>query len=500
MLRDYQQRGVDEAWQATSAGERPIVVAPTGSGKTYMAGALTAKAHSEHLRTAILTPRREILQQTIEKTQLFGIRPDEIGVLMGAQTRGRYRPIQVVSWSTLNRRASKSEAALPIADLLLIDEAHLSLTPKLKSRVLDYYADKGSLIVGMTATPARKSGFGLGDFYTTLIETVSVSELVERGLLAPPIYYGGSNADMARVKVIAGDWNMAQASERSRLPVLIGDVVQNWLRRAAERHTIAFCCDIRHAHALAERFLRQGVAAGVVTDKTPQAERDEIIQQFRDKQLQVLCNVLVGCYGLDIPSIDCVILARPTRSIPLHLQMLGRGLRADEGKRDCLVLDHAANITRLGMAEEDRHWTLDAGRRIEYTKASSKRAKEDTPITCKECSYIFRASRECPRCGWTLPVPKRDVNHVEAELVRITRQRRMEFEDRRRFYLELRTLTMERGYKPGYAKVNFKEKFGDWPDRSWDDLPLMPVSDGVRRYVKSRQIAFAKARAANGQR
>ena len=147
MLRDYQEKAVAESWAQACKGERPIIVSPTGSGKTYIAAALTARARAEGMKVLILTPRREILLQTIEKVELFQIEPMDIGVIMGADTHGIYCPIQVASWNTLVRRTAKSDACLPVADLIIVDECHLALSVKLKLRVLDYYAKNNKLII-----------------------------------------------------------------------------------------------------------------------------------------------------------------------------------------------------------------------------------------------------------------------------------------------------------------------------------------------------------------
>ncbi len=497
MLRDYQSKAVDTSWAQACSGQRPIIVSPTGAGKTYIAAALVAQARSNHMRVLVLTPRREILKQTIEKVELFGVPPQETGVIMGADTFGIYRPVQIASWSTLVRRAARSDACSPIADLVIVDEAHLALSKKHKERVLDYYAEKNTLIIGMTATPARRSGYGLGDFFTSLVRTLSVQELIDRGNLVPGSYWTGSLPDMAKVAVSKGDYVMTQASEQCRRPTLVGDVVLNWLRLAGGRHTITFCCDIAHAHALGERFVREGVSACVITDKTPQDERDTLMEQFRSQEIQVLCNVQIASYGFDCPSVDCIVLARPTKSLVLHLQMLGRGLRAHIGKNDCCVLDHAGNVLEHGMAEEGQFWSLETGKRVQDRQAQKRKSE---PITCGnvDCGRIFQSSRTCPTCGWEIPVPKRDVKHVDADLVRITKQRRESFEYRRSFYLELCAIRDQRNYKPGWSKINFKEKFDVWPTQNWDFLyneqaPIEPSPETLR-WVTSCMIRFAKRR------
>ncbi len=494
MLRDYQQKAVDESWAQACRGEIPIIVSPTGSGKTYMAAALTARARAEGMKVLILTPRREILEQTIKKVELFGIPTTDIGIIMGTDSHGIYCPVQIASTSTLVRRAARSDACLPLADLLIIDEAHLSLSEKLKARVLDYYAKRHKLIIGMTATPARRSGHGLGAFFTKLIRTLSVKELIKLGDLVPGSYWGGSLPDMAKVAVSKGDWVMTAASKRCRRPILVGNVVQQWLRLAGDRHTICFCCDKMHVHAVADQFIRAGVSACAITDSTPSAERDALMKQFRARKIQILCNVGIASIGFDVPTVDCIIQARPTKSLVLHLQQIGRGLRAHDGKKDCMVLDHAGNVLEHRKAEEGQFWTLETGTRVQDRQAKKRKSK---PVTCQECGYIFEGARECPECHWEIPAPKRDVKHVEADLVPITKARQLSFDDRRAFYLELKAIGELRGRHPNWPKANYKEKFKAWPAWAWDQLydELKPIepAPATLRWVKSRQIAWAKS-------
>jgi len=488
-LRPYQERACERAWTSIMHGERPIVVSPTGSGKTVVAASLIDRARSEGMRAALMTPRQEILWQTVDTIRKFGHEP---GILMGDATCRRYEPVQVVCWPTLVQRSARSKAWFPEAELVLIDECHLALSRKMVERVLPYYAQ--SKVIGLTATPARTGGHGLGDYFTDMLEITTIPALIEEGFLVPARYYGGTMADMSQVKTTAGDFNQAQSSELNSSPTLVGDVVANWLRLAGDRHTIVFAVDIRHANALAERFKAEGVSVGVVTNGTSGGDRDEIIARFREREIQVLCNVMVAAYGFDVPSVDCVVLARPTKSIPLHLQMLGRGLRPAPGKDYCLVLDHAGNVMRLGMAEDDYAWTLSSARRVQDGARFEKGERKDKPVHCKECGHIFRRSPVCPKCGWRIPAPKRDVRHVEADLVEITQQRIKEWQDKRQFYRELMFMAIEGDWHPKRAACVYREKFGQWPPRKWNNLEPVPASDGTRRYVQSRAIAWAKRR------
>ena len=472
-------------------GERPVVVSPCGSGKTVVAADLIDRARQAGMTAAFMTPRQELLWQTVETIRAFGHEP---GILMGQHTRRLYEPVQVVCWPTLVQRSKRTADAFPRADLVVIDEAHLSLSKKMLERVLPHY--ESSKVIGFTATPARTAGHGLGDYFTDMLEIVRIPQLVSEGYLVGGHYFGGAMADMSRVKTTAGDYNQEQSSELNCNATLVGDVVANWMRLAGDKHTVVFAVDIRHANALAERFQREGVTVGVVTNGTTEADRAEIVEKFKKREIQVLCNVMVAAYGFDAPSVDCVVLARPTKSIPLHIQMLGRGLRPHPGKERCMVLDHAGNVMRLGAAEDDYEWSLSPGRRVQDHSSFEKSGeRKDKPMHCKDCGHIFRRSPCCPNCGWRIPAPKRDVKHVEADLVEITQNRIKEWQDKRQFYLELLWMAQEGDWNPKRAACVYRDKFDQWPPRKWNNLQPIPATDATRRYVKSRAIAFAKSRA-----
>lgn len=490
-LRPYQQTASDRAWASVHHDECPVVVSPCGSGKTVVAAHLIDRARQAGMSAAFMTPRQELLWQTVETIRAFGHEP---GILMGDKSRHMYQPVQVVCWPTLVQRSRRAEAWFPRADLVVIDEAHLALSKKMLERVLPKYEQ--SKVVGFTATPARTTGHGLGTYFTDMLEIVRIPQLIKEGYLVGGHYFGGQMADMSKVSTTAGDYNQEQSSALNSDHTLVGDVVANWMRLAGDKHTVVFAVDIRHANALAARFQEQGVSVGVVTNGTMESDRAEIVERFKKREIQVLCNVMVAAYGFDAPTVDCVVLARPTKSIPLHIQMLGRGLRPSPGKERCLVLDHAGNVMRLGTAEDDYEWSLSADYRVQDHSSFEKKTGErkEKPVQCAECHHIFSRSPVCPQCGWRIPQPKRDVKHVEADLVEITRERIKEWQDKRQFYLELLFLAQEGSWHPKRAACVYRDKFDQWPPRKWNNLEALPASDTTRRYVRSRQIAFAKRR------
>jgi hypothetical protein len=212
---------------------------------------------------------------------------------------------------------------------------------------------------------------------------------------------------------------------------------------------------------------------------------------FATAQPKCLQTVLAS-YGFDCPPVSCIVLARPTKSLMLYLQMIGRGLRPAEGKRDCLVLDHSGSVHRFGFAADARAWTLDGLHALVRATRGTRDADEPTPITCPECRAVFSGTRTCPECGHTLRPRGRPVTTLPGELVEIGT--RAEDIDRRAFFAELRTIGDERRYKTGWAAVVFRERFGAWPPRDWNDDTKRAPSLATRRWVQSRMIAFAKSR------
>lgn len=491
-LRPYQRQAIDELDAAVADGARaPLLVAPTGSGKTVIAAALIRRSDGPAL---FLAPRRELVHQTRRALQAAGVAH---GVIM-AGADDTYDPdatVQVASIDTLRARLRRGLVrGLPDFQTVFIDEAHLSITA-VRVELLDHWPE--ALRVGLTATPVRKDGRALGVIYDTLIEPVTTRSLTEAGYLAPGRYFSLSEPDLAKVRTTAGDYNQGDLDAAVNRPELVGDIVATWLARAADRRTVVFCSSIKHSIAVSERFQCAGVTAEHVDANTPTDERDMIFRRFTRGETQVLTNCFLASYGFDLPELDCVVLARPTKSLMLYLQMLGRGLRTAENKRDCLVLDHAGCVHRFGLAAEDRYWTLD-GRHELASRQNGGTLDRDEPklIDCPECAAVYTSSRRCPECGHYLQPPGRDVRTLAGELVELQIGDNDDEElDRVQFYCELRGIGVERGYKPGWAAHKFKERFAEFPPRSWNRLEPLEPSLATRRWAKSRLIAYKKMQA-----
>lgn len=494
-LRDYQVAALEALGRAFVGGHRaPLLVAPTGSGKTVIAAAVIDREVRRGRRVAFLAPRRELIAQTCMKLDTFGI---HYGVVMAGDPRSSMMaPVQVCSVDTLRSRLVRS-GRVPMAEpeIVIIDEAHLYVTAKRKEVVGLWPA---AICVGLSATPVRGDGRGLGVLFDELIEVATVGELTEHGFLAPARYYSLSEPDLQRVQIRAGDYALGELSEVMSRTKLVADVVSTWMEHAGGRRTAVFAVDRRHSAALAEQFQAQGVAAEHVDGAMPAAIRDAVFARFRGGETQVLCNCQLAQYGFDLPAMSCVVLARPTRSLPLYLQMIGRGLRPADGKADCLILDHSGAVLMHGLADQVRNWTLEGCR--DFGRDSGRKggsAAAPTMIKCPKCTCVFSRRAQCPSCGWWAPVKPKAVSTLEGELVEVGNVDRCRtMGHQRRFYQELLGYVRETGKRPGYAAHRFREKYGEFPPWDWQGLePLAPGMD-IRRWLKSRQIAYARARAA----
>lgn len=492
-LRPYQSDALSSLRRSLASGRRrPLLVMPTGSGKTVVAAELIRSAQGKGRTVLFLAPRRELIYQTSQKLTDVGV---DHGVIMAGEDMGGVQGVYVACIPTLHARAVRSDRLqLPFADVVMVDEAHIGVGGMAQELILKY-ADGGSFVVGLTATPARTDGRGLGEIYDDLVLGPSVRELTGMGHLVPARYFVGESPDLSGVKTTAGDYNQGQLGDAADQPKLVGDIVSNWARLCPDRQTFVFAVNIAHSRHLMEEFQAIGVRCEHIDGHTELDERKGIMSRLKSGAIQVLVNCQVMTYGVDFPPVSAVVLACPTKSITKYLQMVGRGLRPFGAKADCLVLDHAQACQRLGFADDDYPWSLDGTEKVQDRKKSAK--KEPKEITCPECETTFRAARHCPHCGHDMHVEyAKAVAVVDAELHEIGKgKREVTMEDKARFYAELLWLARDKGYSDGWCAHKYREKFGVWPNGMKGTAPRSP-SPVTISWVRSRQIAFAKAREA----
>jgi DNA repair protein RadD len=443
----------------------------------------------------MLAHRREIISQTSDKLSDIAI-PHGI-IMAGTQSRP-LENVQLAAVQTLHRRAIGSETMeLPRADLLVIDEAH-HCPAETYRKIIDAYPD--AILLGLTATPCRGDGRGLGGVFEVIIECPQVAELIEQKFLVKTRTYAPVYPDLKGVRTVAGDYNEGQLADRMDRPKLIGDIVTHWHKFGERRKTVAFAVNVAHSVHLKDEFIRSGVRAEHIDGSTPKPERDASLARLASGEIELISNCAVLSEGWDMPEVGCCILARPTRKMGLFRQMIGRILRPAPGKVDAIVLDHSGAVFRHGFVEDEVCWTLDPERHAE-SPAHTKRCENygSRLLECTQCGAIRVGGEPCPSCGFLPQRPPKPVVYAAGELAEVARNRTTSATvydpATRAMWLGMLTaIAQERGYKPGWVAVNYKEKFGQWPPSGVTVMPI-PPSPEVRSWVRSRLIAYAKNRA-----
>jgi DNA repair protein RadD len=492
-LRPYQNDVVGEFERTIEAGQKRIMlVAPTGSGKTVIASEIIKRAVARRHSVLVLAHRREIITQTSRKLHEHGIRHGVIQAGMEKLLRP-LEAVQVASIQTLHVRAVRSDAMpLPPADLLVIDEGH-HCPANTYVKIIASYPD--AVLLGLTATPCRGDGRGLGGIFETLTECPQVAALIDQGYLVKTRIYAPTDPDLRGVKTQAGDYLENQLADRMDRPKLIGDIVTHWHKYGERRKTVVFACSVGHSIHIRDEFIRAGVRAEHIDGSTPKDQRDATLARLASGEIELVSNCMVLTEGWDMPVVGCCILARPTKKMGLFRQMIGRVLRPADGKPDAIVLDHSGAVFRHGLPEDHVEWTLDPDQRAtapEHQKRQS--ARESKLIECPQCSTLRVGGKPCPHCGFLPQRPAQYVAHVEGELVEYrTKPPIYEIPDRRRWHAMLRAAAIERGKNPGWAFYLYQQKFHEKPQWAWRN-ESWPPTDEVRSWVRSRAIAYAKRR------
>jgi DNA repair protein RadD len=490
VLRPYQTDITAEFERHVERGDRRILlVAPTGSGKTIIASSIIAGCTR---RVLVVAHRREIVNQTSAKLIAFGVHHGIIQAGDDDKLRPQAR-VQVASIQTLHARAIRSSTMLmPLAGLLIIDEAHHACSMTYE-KLIEAYPD--AIVLGLTATPSRGDGRGLGGIFETLIECPQIPELIEGKYLVRSRIYAPVDPDLHGVKTQAGDYVENQLADRMDRPKLVGDIVTHWHKYGERRRTVAFACSVGHSVHIRDEFVKAGVRAEHLDGTTPKDEREAILARLASGDTEVVTNCMVLTEGFDCPDIGCITLARPTKKMGLYRQMIGRGLRPADGKSDVVILDHSGAVFRHGLPEDRVEWTLDPDLRATAPEHTKRQSSHDSKlIECSQCSTLRLGGKPCPHCGFLPQRPAQYVAHVDGNLGLVTNGKaKAGVFDPAEWHAMLTHIAEERGYKPGWIAHKFNEKFGFWPTRRY--VPAIEPSREVLSWVRSRNIAYAKRRA-----
>jgi DNA repair protein RadD len=465
-LYDYQSAAVDAVRQRYRDGAvAPLLVLPTGGGKTVCFTYMAQRAVERGVSVLIVVHRRELVGQVSEALKQWGVRH-------GCITPS-HKPtcdfVQVAMVQTLARRLKMDRKGLLRFGLVIVDEAHHCVAASAWGDVLRHNA--GAKFLGVTATPCRLDGKGLGissgGFFDALVCGPSVSDLVERGRLAAPVVFApDQSVDLSGVKKRGGDYVSGALASRMDSATLTGDAVLHYRKHCNGAPAIAFTVTTEHAGHVARDFGAAGFQAAVLTGSTPDRDRARMIRDLGAGRLNVLASCNVVSEGTDIPTVTAAILLRPTASYALAMQQMGRALRTAPGKDRAIILDHAGNCHRHGLPTEYVEWTLDGVQR--------KTADDLKP--CYACQSLVPARASvCPACGHVLRTASadRETNPQETlpmvrsgELAELTpelraamRRQRLKEERAARSIEELAAVGRRRGYKypDGWARKRYGE-------------------------------------------
>ena len=466
------------------SGTRSVLLtSPTGSGKTVMFSSIVKGAADRGNPSLIIAHRDSLIKQASHKLSEYGV---DHGIIMAGYTPRPHAMAQVASIQTLVRRILKRPETFQHFKLATVDECHLSMAASYRT-VVDLMP--GAKILGVTGTPGRLDGKGLGThaggFYDELILGPSIRDLIDQGHLVQPVVYGSlEQLDLSEVKKVRGDFHEGQLADAVDKPKIIGSAVEHYKRICPDVPAVAWCVNLKHAEHVAAEFNAAGVPAMVLKGDNTGEERDAAMAALASGEIKVVafCKLLVE--GVDCPAIGAIILLRPTYSLTSYLQVIGRGLRIDPNnpdKRMCYVLDHAGLTFRHGFADEEREWTLDGA-----VKKPKKPKDQDTGdridiAQCVNCFHVFQSQPACPNCGTPLPKRERTIEHVDGELNVITpemvafrkKERRIEIAQAATLD-ELHLLANKYGYKPGWADVKWefkkraRERFRGNRDAEWE--------------------------------
>lgn len=485
--RAYQDRGIADIRAAFGEGHRSVLYAlPTGGGKTEIARRVIAGALEKGNSVVMAAHRNELVVQPSLRLASFGIPHRVIGAKktvrritdLHVRRFGRSfiddtSSVAVASVQSLARRLDRETAP----DLVVFDEAHHAAAGTWR-KIIDAWPD--TRVLGLTATPCRVDGKGLGDVFGVLVQGPSYSELIEGGYLTDCVVYAPDPPDLSEAGKAGGDWRTADLQGVMDRASITGDVVAHYKRIANGKTAVAFCVSVSHAEHLAEAFTDAGVPAAALSGKMTDDERERVVRDLAEGRIMVLtsCDVvsegfdLAAISGLDV-QIDVAILCRPTQSLALFLQQVGRAFRPGQGKKFAIVLDHAGNVFRHGWPTQDREWTLEAG--APSAQSTATEGPAFTVRRCPECLRVHKTRPACPDCGHVYTSGDRMPELRDGTLKELQREERRrekeakkaraaEWKDRRktaRSVEELADIARELGYEnpwgAAYAFAKWRE-------------------------------------------
>lgn len=435
-LRVYQERAVTNVSMMLRRHRRVLLVLPTGAGKTHTATEMVRRTIAGGGRVLWMTHRTELIDQAYDTLKSAGL---SVGALCASSSREQnpHRPVQVASVQTLLARDSR-----PAARLIIVDEAHHDAADTRKE-LLDAYGD--THVVGLTATPERGDGRGLGCSYDAMVAGIG-TQVDDRTIRIN----AAELVDMWRDDPTTGLVPCRIVAPRRRLETrqIAQRPVDAYQQHGENRPCIVFSPDVAHATKHRDEFRSSGVTCELITGETRNRER--VLRAFRSGAIQALTSVAVLTEGFDAPATSCVILARGCGTAGLYMQMTGRALRPAPGKEDALLLDLSGTSHTHGAPDVEREYCLD-GRGIRRVGAVAK--------FCQVCSAVYE-EYPCNECGFEPDARAGELRVTNDPLVKFAFKRMESHEERIATLRRWIAVARENGYKPGWVFGKFRAVYG----------------------------------------
>jgi superfamily II DNA or RNA helicase len=390
VLRKYQELGVSQVFLALHTYKRVLYVLPTGGGKTVTFCGMANEFCGDVL---IEAHRQELLRQISETAERFGLPSEKICV----------ESVIKVANSIKTRKKP---------GLLIVDEAHHAVAGSYK-KIFDYWHDVP--VIGVTATPCRLDGRGLGEVFETMVKGPSMKELIAQGSLVPSRIYSIPTADFSKLKKSKGDYDQKQLDEEFEKikSVIFGDAISQYKEKADGKKAVVFTHSVAAAKEAADAFCSAGYLFASLDGQMNDADRKRVVSSILSGDLDGITSCNLVSEGFDCPGLEVAIMLRPTASLQLYLQQCGRVLRPADGKTFGLILDHVGNARKFGPPEIDREWSLEG-----KEQGAAKSANNVKTVTCKECFGVYmQSSPKCPYCENVRFTEPKEIKLLSGELV-----------------------------------------------------------------------------------
>lgn len=436
------------------AGHKAVLaVLPTGGGKTIVFTTIAKNARAKGNRVIILVHREFLVRQTSEKLASLGV-PHGI-IAPGYPMTDEL--VQVASVDTLARRLD----LVSEPTLIVVDEAHHTVAGKWL-KILQKFPN--ALVLGVTATPERLDGTGLKNNYSSIVVGVSIKQLIAEKFLVPAIVYAPPFAvNLNDLRLRGGDYAKEKLEEALDQPSITGCAVATYKQHCLGIPAVAFCVTVAHAEHVAKQFSAAGIPAASIDGSMSTAQKQRLLDDLATGKILVLTSCNLISEGFDLPCIGAVILLRPTKSLALYLQQVGRSLRTQDGKEFAFVLDHVGAFLAHGLPEDDREWSLEGRKR-------SKRNVTPRVSQCPKCYAAFAPRRTCPMCKFEFTVQEsrdeklvmlegelKPVDETAAKRADIAQSLRAQI-GRCRSLDDLYALAQSKGYKRKWAEIIWAQR------------------------------------------